>query len=1223
MEAFDPEAESLALPRRQRRYRPAHSFPKRLFSLPVGVVELRRCGWLSKQQLGIVDLDHRRAALLRLPGTDAVEKDRLRDRGQERPGVIVANLVHPFIQPLERVLRKVVRFVVGDAVGAKVTKHTRVALPVDGLEALVVRAAAVYNHDQPLSPVISYSPLIVKALTACVALLLFAGACHHEDTGAGGMWGRTFEPRLTTTRSWHSCTRKLSPGHVVAEAQCAAAPIAAGRCDNVIDSREEANRMLVSRPQCTDAAIAVLENFSRAEAAAMSDLAGAYYVRAQRNDSPADLLRALDKAQRAVAMRPQPEGAQFNLALILEALSLNGDAIEAWQRAAATERGEWTDEARAHRLALIQRTAQDGEHQWARIRTQIDAAIDAHDVPKTVSLIEAFPATSQQYFEEDVLARWADSPSLQQASRVKVFAEALSRFFNDRYFVDVAAAAVNAPPAVLADLKRGHVLFARARAAERVLGPGTAAPLYEEAARLLRQAGSPQYLLARIGHAGQTPLLTNDYEPSLKELDAVEAEARSHRYPMVVARVELNRLNTNQFLSRYNELFASYDAAMAAYGRCGDWEDREAADARAISAMSVVGLKDVAWREAFLAVKDAPRLLNWKTHFLLMGVTANAALDLGHPEAALLYQNDCVNSAARAPTVFLAISLRERAAIELTLQRYDAAQRDVDAAIAAHTPAVDASVSRSLEARLAEVQGEAALHADPSRAVSTLTHAIEVAAKGEYVTFRASLLAERAEAFRRLGRTAEAEADRLAALKELHKEEDALLGGRKPGRRDDLWNAYFTRFDETYDLLIRQLISEGRADEAFRYADRARAFEPLDLVRKLPKAPAAFLELAAHPDDFEIRKLQEHLPPRTFLIEYRVFEDQTVAWVLGRNLFMVQPLTARRSDVKRWTDALQNAARTRDAHAFEAGLDAPYDSLLKKVLESVNRASGVADANIVIVPDRELRGLPFGALRDPETKKYLIEDHTLTISGSALLYVFAVLRDRELHSGDASALLIGNPAFDRQFTLARGLDPLPNAEREAVEIHKLYAGSEVLTGGAATAEQFLRRAGGSAIIHIAAHGIVNGGAPSQSFLLFTPSGGDHGVLNAETMIRELHTDKTRLVVLGACSSAGGLPVGAEGIAPLVRPIIGAGVPGVVGALWDIDDATATRLLVSFHRHYRQGSDAAAALRQAQLELLRSNNPGLSSGLTWAPFQAIGYASSPFAPVGDITKEKPP
>jgi len=214
-------------------------------------------------------------------------------------------------------------------------------------------------------------------------------------------------------------------------------------------------------------------------------------------------------------------------------------------------------------------------------------------------------------------------------------------------------------------------------------------------------------------------------------------------------------------------------------------------------------------------------------------------------------------------------------------------------------------------------------------------------------------------------------------------------------------------------------------------------------------------------------------------------------------------------------------------------------------------------------------------------------------------------------------LLIGNPSFNAQSTLTRGLLPLPYARREVTEISSFYPQSDVLTDANATAQEFLRRAGRNAVIHIAAHGVVNGDAPSQSFLLFDR------IVTAQLLMNDLHTTKTRLVVLGACSSAGGLPVGSEGIAPLVRPIIGAGVPGVIGALWDIDDATAYRLLVSFHRHYRQGSDAATALRDAQLEMLRSSDPALRSGRFWAPFQAIGYASSPFASIGDITKEKPP
>jgi CHAT domain-containing protein len=72
----------------------------------------------------------------------------------------------------------------------------------------------------------------------------------------------------------------------------------------------------------------------------------------------------------------------------------------------------------------------------------------------------------------------------------------------------------------------------------------------------------------------------------------------------------------------------------------------------------------------------------------------------------------------------------------------------------------------------------------------------------------------------------------------------------------------------------------------------------------------------------------------------------------------------------------------------------------------------------------------------------------------------------------------------------------------------------------------------------------------------------------------------------------------------------------------VDDATTKELMVSFHRAYQQGDDAAAALRAAQLELLRSRKAGLASVFAWGSFQVIGHASSPFERRTD-EKEKPP
>src|SRR5207302_3604269 len=128
----------------------------------------------------------------------------------------------------------------------------------------------------------------------------------------------------------------------------------------------------------------------------------------------------------------------------------------------------------------------------------------------------------------------------------------------------------------------------------------------------------------------------------------------------------------------------------------------------------------------------------------------------------------------------------------------------------------------------------------PDGAVAAFTRSLALTAGDESGTFRASLYALRAEAQRRLGRSAEAEDDVRNALSELRAEESRILEHRQTGQGEQLWSAYFSRFRDTYHLLIRQLIEEHRLNEAFDYAERARAFEPLDLIGKLDVAPQIF-----------------------------------------------------------------------------------------------------------------------------------------------------------------------------------------------------------------------------------------------------------------------------------------------------------------------------------------------------------------------------------------------
>ena len=99
--------------------------------------------------------------------------------------------------------------------------------------------------------------------------------------------------------------------------------------------------------------------------------------------------------------------------------------------------------------------------------------------------------------------------------------------------------------------------------------------------------------------------------------------------------------------------------------------------------------------------------------------------------------------------------------------------------------------------------------------------------------------------------------------------------------------------------------------------------------------------------------------------------------------------------------------------------------------------------------------------------------------------------------------------------------------------------------------------------------------------------------------------RTQVVILAACRTAQGQTRRGEGVLSLARPVLAAGVPSVVGTLWDIDDRAASRFLVDLHRRLTGGRSAPDALREAQIESIRSSSADASASATWAAFVAMG------------------
>ncbi len=191
--------------------------------------------------------------------------------------------------------------------------------------------------------------LFIVALCACTAFFC------ERDTKSPELWPRSVEPLLSNVSEWKACNKTLVPGRVVGQAQCGAPepPPAAETepCDELIEDHTRALRILSFEPHCTDSVIDALERFGRVDPKAMSDLAAAYYVRAQREDRPSDFLRALEAAEQAVAAEPELPAAHFNRALVLEELGLSGQAIAAWDQFLRLADSRWEKEAQNAALA--------------------------------------------------------------------------------------------------------------------------------------------------------------------------------------------------------------------------------------------------------------------------------------------------------------------------------------------------------------------------------------------------------------------------------------------------------------------------------------------------------------------------------------------------------------------------------------------------------------------------------------------------------------------------------------------------------------------------------------------------------------------------------------------------------------------------------------------------------------------------------------------------------
>jgi CHAT domain-containing protein len=410
--------------------------------------------------------------------------------------------------------------------------------------------------------------------------------------------------------------------------------------------------------------------------------------------------------------------------------------------------------------------------------------------------------------------------------------------------------------------------------------------------------------------------------------------------------------------------------------------------------------------------------------------------------------------------------------------------------------------------------------------------------------------------------------------------------------------SFADRVASTYRLLQKALIQQNKPQVALEVAERARARALVELLAsKISTTNAASSQaIRQAPNLAKIQQIAK--AKQATLVQYSIIDDEFIyIWVIkpnGEIVFKQSKLPPQTKLKDLIVATRQNiGAETRPENIPEAlgDLQQLYKILIKPIAKDLPTNP---EAEVIILPQRELFLVPFAALQDPQ-EKYLIEKHTLTIAPS--IQVLGLTNSKRTRSS-GKPVVVGNPIMPTDYKNQAGepitLANLPGAETEARAVAEILQVAPLI-GQAADKQQVVGLLQNSSLVHLATHGLLGtlkGDIPGAIVLT-------NGFLTAsEIFDMQLQAD---LVVLSACDTGRGDLTG-DGVVGLSRSLAVAGVPAVIVSLWEVSDDATKALMSEFYRNLRVKKLAKSqALRQAMLTTMQE----YPKPVLWSAFMLVG------------------
>jgi CHAT domain-containing protein len=679
-------------------------------------------------------------------------------------------------------------------------------------------------------------------------------------------------------------------------------------------------------------------------------------------------------------------------------------------------------------------------------------------------------------------------------------------------------------------LADAHALYRRGRIAYSRRQLAAAEPDLRRAAELFAQSSSPMALMARY-FAASARYDRNEIVAAQEELERLLSEV-GDGYVALGAQVRWQLALCHMQQDDWAAALPYVNDAEAAFRRLDERSNLGFVQTLMADTLMSLGRPDDAWTARI----DSFRIQSGEGRGdrlpVSLGGAARMELRAGRLESArALLHLEALADRAIGSDYLLTNALVREAVLAAALGDDDAAAAHVREAAVVAQRLQDPALRQRALVDVDFASGAVLLQRDPRTAEAALTRAIKGYEQGEKSVYLAECHLLRSRAKRALHDDAGAKADLERGIA-LVERHRLQLGGPVIG------TGILDAGRALYRDAIALATEEKDASAVFAYAERSR--EHLGG----PVVSAAELQQRLRGSDVAV-------------LQVVVLDGEVATVTVTADELLLTRHRIARGDLLKLVD---EAAESRSRSAL-------YDVIIRRAEPAMARVR-----NIVVVADPLFESVPFGALYDTATRGYLVER-----AGVAMALSASSLQRSPSRAHPSSLIAVALPTGEGAGSMA-----LPGISRELTDLRSYYP----TPSARATFADLASGASRADVVHIAGHTRRERGA-GESALRVT----QRDAVSWKS-IASMTFDGT--IVLAACETLR-RPASQQTFSlSLGGGFVAAGASDVIGTLTEIRDEDAYELFRAIHRQLAAGTDAAGAVRRAQLGAIASGQPGWAS-----------------------------